>query len=145
MPGRDGRSSGPLSPDEYVEEANAICKASQAEADQIATPSLADPVAVEQAIDEGVAIQRRALADLRDLEPPQRDVPGIENWLELTADAVDQMELIGEGVANGDREAIAIAIEEGGALVSDAEEFAAAYGLTECSTVDPDEADQPAP
>jgi hypothetical protein len=143
VPGRDESRSDPLSPDEYVEEANSICNASQAEADQIAAPSLADPVAVEQAIDQSVAIQRRALRKLRDLEPPERDGPGIENWLDLTAAAIDEMEKVGEGVADGDREAITTAIEEGGTLVSDAEEFAAAYGLTACSTVDPDEADQP--
>jgi hypothetical protein len=142
VPGGDDDAGGdPLSPDEFVEEANAICRESQAEADAIPAPSLADPVAVEAAIDRSVAIQRRALRRLRALEPPERDVPGIENWLDLTADAIDQMEKVGDGVANGDRDAITEAIEEGDVLVSDAEEFAAAYGLTACSTADPDEAD----
>jgi hypothetical protein len=141
VPGGDDAGGEPLSPDEFVEEANSICRASRADADAIPAPSLADPVAVEAAIDRSVAIQRRALRRLRALEPPERDVPGIENWLDLTADAIDQMEKVGDGVANGDRDAITEGIEEGGVLVSDAEEFAAAYGLTACSTADPDEAD----
>ncbi|MGH9049853.1 MAG: hypothetical protein ACRDY4_09000 [Acidimicrobiia bacterium] len=146
VPGRsDTTGSDPLSQDEYVDEANEICQASQAAASKVAAPSLADPAAVEQAIDETVAIQRRALRKLRELEPPERDVPGVESWLDLTADAIDQMEKIREGVANGDREAITTAIDEGGVLVADAEEFAAAYGLTECSTAEPDEDGQEAP
>jgi hypothetical protein len=142
VPGRSESRSDPLSQDEYVDEANEICERSRTEATQIPAPSLADPAAVEEAIDQSVAIQRRALRRLRDLEPPERDVPGVENWLDLTAGAIEQMERVGEGVADGDNEAIMAALDEGGVLVSDAEEFAAAYGLTDCSTADPEEEEQ---
>ena len=142
VPGREASRSSPLSQDEYVEQANEICERSRNEATQIAAPSLADPAAVVAAIDESVAIQRRALRRLRNLEPPERDLPGVENWLDLTAGAVAQTKKVGEGVADGDQEAITAAIDEGGTLVSEAEEFAAAYGLTECSTADPEEDEQ---
>lgn len=144
MPGNNESRSEPLSQDEYVAQANEICEQSRNEAIQIAAPSLADPAAVEAAIDESVAIQRRALRRLRNLEPPERDLPGVENWLELTASAIAQTQKVGEGMANGDREAISAALEEGGVLVAEAEEFAAAYGLVECSTADPED-DEPAP
>jgi hypothetical protein len=45
-------------------------------------------------------------------------------------------------VAEGDQEAVMAALDEGGTLVAEAEEFAAAYGLTECSTADPEDDEQ---
>ena len=140
--GPDESGGEPLSQDEYVDQANEICERSRNEATQIPAPSLADPAAVVAAIDESVAIQRRALRQLRNLEPPERDTPGVENWLDLTAGAITQAENVGEGVANGDREAIMAALDEGGTLVTEAEEFAAAYGLTQCSTAEPEDDEQ---
>jgi hypothetical protein len=142
VPGREASRSDPLSQDEYVDQANDICEQTRNEAAQIAAPSLADPAAVVAAIDESVAIQRRALRRLRNLEAPERDLPGVENWLDLTAGAITQAENVGEGVADGDQEAVMAALDEGGTLVAEAEEFAAAYGLTECSTADPEDDEQ---
>ena len=142
VPGREANRSDPLSQDEYVEQANEICEQTRNEAAQIAAPSLADPAAVVAAIDESVAIQRRALRRLRNLEAPERDLPGVENWLDLTAGAITEAENVGEGVADGDQEAIMAALDEGETLVAEAEEFAAAYGLTECSTADPEDDEQ---
>lgn len=129
-----GRSSGPLSKDRYIDKANAICARSKAEAAQIAAPSLADPVAVEQAVAQAVVIQRRAFRRLRELEPPARDEPAVRDWLRAVDGAVDQMEAVRRGLAAGDRDAITEATEKGAAFTSDAEDFADAYGVEECST-----------
>lgn len=130
-----GRSDGsPLSKSAFVEEANRICRASRAEAAQIAAPSLADPAAVQQAIAQSAAIQREALRELRALEPPEADVPGIEGWLELVAGTIRQMDKVREGLADGDGDAVNAAIDRGTALASDAEEFADAYGIGNCSS-----------
>jgi hypothetical protein len=129
-----GRSDGPLSKDRYIEKANTICERSKAEAAQIAAPSLADPVAVEQAVAQAVTIQRRASRRLRKLEPPEQDEPAVKQWLRAVDGAVDQMEAVRRGLAAGDRDAITEATEKGVAFTSEAEAFADAYGVEECST-----------
>ncbi|MGI8795404.1 MAG: hypothetical protein ACR2IR_02255 [Acidimicrobiia bacterium] len=131
----DSRSGGGrLSKDGYISRASDICAASKAEASQIAAPSLADPIAVEQAVAQAVAIQRRAFRKLRELEPPARDEPAVEQWLESVGGAVKQMAAVRRGLAAGDRRAITAATEKGAAFTSDAEDFADAYGIEECST-----------
>ncbi len=131
--------AGPLSRSEYADEANEICEKSRTEAAQIAPPSLADPVAVEQAVAQTIEIQRRALRDLRALEPPARDEPGVKTWLRNVDRAIDEMEALRRGLEVGDREAIADASAEGDAFTDAAEEFADAYGLSDCSTSPPEE------
>lgn len=123
-----------MSKDRYIDKANTICERSKAEAAQIAAPSLADPVAVDQAVAQAAAIQRRALRQLRKLEPPAQDEPAVEQWLQAVGGAIDQMEAVRRGLAEGDRDAVADATEKGVAFTSEAEEFADAYGVEECST-----------
>jgi hypothetical protein len=132
---RDGR----LSKSEFVAKANDICADSKAQIAQIAAPSLADPVAVETAVAQAVAIHRRALRELRELDPPERDEPGIKAWLQEVNGAVEQMEAVRQGLADGDSEAIAEASEKGDAFTTDAEAFADAYGVNECSTTEEDD------
>jgi hypothetical protein len=129
-----GGSEGRLSKGRYIDRANEICETSKAEAAQIAAPSLADPVAVEQAVAQAHAIQRRAFRKLRELEPPARDEPAVKEWLRAVRGAVEQMEAVRRGLATGNRRAITVATEKGAAFTSDAEVFADAYGIEECST-----------
>lgn len=137
-----GDDSGPLSRDQFVKQANEICAESRTAAAQIAPPSLADPVAVEQAFARRIAIQRHSLRELRDLEPPARDTPGVRQWLRQIDRSIDEMEALREGLIVGDNAAVAEASEEGIVLADSAEEFADAYGLAECSTSDPEEVDR---
>ena len=129
-----GGGGGRLSKDRYIDKANDICAASKDEAAQIPAPSLADPFAVEQAVAQAVAIERRAYRKLRRLEPPARDEPAVKAWLKSVKAAVEQMDAVRQGLAEGDREAITEATEKGDGFTSDAEEFADAYGIEECST-----------
>jgi hypothetical protein len=129
-----GRGGGRLSKDGYIDRANKICETSKAAAAQIAAPSLADPIAVEQAVAQAHAIQRRAFRKLRELEPPARDEPAVKEWLKAVRGAVEQMEAVRRGLATGNRRAITVATEKGAAFTSDAEDFADAYGIEECST-----------
>ncbi|HEX6312642.1 MAG TPA: hypothetical protein VF152_13590 [Acidimicrobiia bacterium] len=139
VPGGNADDDAPLSKDEFVEQANEICRASQSEAARIPAPSLADPAAVEDAILQSVAIHRRALRELRGLEPPETDVPGVRNWLRLVSETVDEMEALAHAIAAGDREAMTTAIDRGDALTADAEAFTEAYGIFACSTEEPPE------
>ena len=139
VPGRSESEAEPLSKEAFVEQANRICRKTQAEARGIAAPSLADPRAVQESILESASIQRRALRKLRDLEPPETDAPGIRNWLDLVDGTVDEMEALAQAVAAGDRDEMTSAIERGDALTADAEAFTAAYGLLDCTTEPPEE------
>jgi len=94
---------------------------------------------VEHAVAETVAIQRRALHDLRELESPRRDEPGVTQWLRRVDRALDQTELLREGLETGDRAVIFDATTRGAAESDGAEEFADAYGLDDCSTTPPEE------
>ena len=137
--GGGGGGDARLSKGKFVEEANGICAASKAQIAQIGAPSLADPVAVEAAIAQAVAIQRHAYRDLRALDGPRRDGPGIKAWLRNVKAAIEQMEAVRQGLADGDRAAIDDATQKGSAFTADAEEFADAYGLNECSTTEEDQ------
>jgi hypothetical protein len=134
-----GGDSGPLSKDSFVDKANEICADSRTAAAQIPPPSLADPVAVEQAVARTITIQRAALRDLRDLEPPPRDKPGVKQWLRTVDRVIDAMERVDEGLKTGDRAVIDDATIDGQDFSDSAEEFADAYGLTDCSTSQPEQ------
>ena len=131
--------SGPLSKGDYVDQANEICAESRTAASQIPPPSLADPIAVEQAVAQTIAIQRGSLRELRDLEAPSRDRPGVRQWLRQVDRAIDEMDALREGLLTGDRAAIAEASSDGASFTDAAEEFADAYGLDDCSTSERDE------
>ena len=135
----DGGGDGRLSKEEFVEKANDICAASKTQIVQIGAPSLADPVAVDAAITQAVTIQRHAYRRLRALEGPRRDGPGIKAWLRNVDAAIEQMEAVRLGLADGDRAAVDEATQKGAAFTSDAEAFADAYGLNECSTTEEDD------
>lgn len=134
LSGCRAEDEGRLSKDEFLRRANAICKQSSAATAAIAPPSLADPVAVERAIGEVVRIQRRALRNLRKLEPPARDEPGVEEWLHNIELTVDQMDAVRAALRDGDLAAVNAANAKGDERNEAAEEFADAYGLTPCST-----------
>lgn len=136
--GVGGDDGGPLSKGDFVEQANEICAESRTDAARIAPPSGADPIAVEQAVAQTIAIQRRSLRELRDMEPPSRDAPGVQQWLRQVDRAIDEMEALREGLVTGDRAAIADATANGASFADAAEEFADAYGLDECSTSERD-------
>ncbi len=130
--------SGPLSKGDFVDQANEICAESRDAASRIAPPSLADPIAVEQAVAQTIAIERRSLRELRDLEAPSRDRPGVKQWLRQVDRAIDEMDALREGLRTGDRAAIAVASSDGASFTDAAEEFADAYGLDDCSTSERD-------
>jgi len=123
-----------LSKAEYVKKANAICEAGNARTSRVAPPSLADSAAVERAIGEMVSIQRRALRKLRDLDPPEQDQLGVDEWLMRVGQTLDQMDAVRQAVGDGDATAIDQANAKGAELNDEAETFADAYGLESCST-----------
>jgi hypothetical protein len=136
---RGGGGEERLTREEFVDEAGAICRASGRQVGGVEPPSLADPAAVERAIGEAVAIQRRALRELRRLDPPAADEVGVEQWLDDVAATLDQMEAVAAAVRDGDRAALEKANARGAELDDVAEEFAVAYGLEACSTTTAEE------
>lgn len=123
----------PLSKEEYLAQADAICRASAADVATIAAPSVSDVVAVEAAIAELVRIQRRALAELRELPPPEADEPGVDVWLDTVARTLDEMDKLRDALLAGDAAAVAAANQAGGTLNDEAEALATDYGLRACA------------
>jgi len=125
-----------LSQRELVRRASAVCRGANERVERIEAPSLADPDGVGRAIGEVVVIQRRALADLRELEPPTRDEPGYDGWLRDLDAALDQMSRARAALGRGDRPGADAATLRARERGDAAETFAAAYGLDACSTTD---------
>ena len=132
--GCDRGAGGPLSKGEFIRKASSICQKANAQALAIRPPSLADPAAVEQAIGQIVIIQRDALDKLTDLNPPTQDEPGVEDWLHLVDKSLDRMERVRDAVRDGDQGALQDANAEALSFSDEAEQFATAYGITDCTT-----------
>ncbi len=122
----------PLSKTAYLEQADAVCREATDAVAQIASPSVSDVVAVEAAIGQMVRIQRRALAELRELPPPEADEPGIDNWLDAVEETLDQMDTVRAALLAGDGAAVSEANLAGAAANDAAEGHAVTYGLEEC-------------
>lgn len=131
--GGGGGDPDPLSKDEYLEQADAICRASAADVAAIPPPSVSDVAAVEAAIAQLVRIQRRALGELRELPPPEADEPGVEMWLDAVDATLDQMDAVRDALLEGDSAAVQAANQEGGTLNDQAESLAVDYGLRACA------------
>ncbi len=122
----------PLSKTAYLEQADAICREAADDVAQITPPSVSDVMAVEQAIGQLVRIQRRALAELRELRPPEADEPGIDNWLDAVEETLDEMDKVRAALLAGDSGVVAEANLAGAAANDAAEEQAVTYGIQEC-------------
>lgn len=129
-----------LSKREFVARANRICEKSNARVAQVRPPSPTDATAVADAIDRVVEVQRASLRDLRGLEPPERDEPGVDHWLDSVDAALDEMTVVERAVRRGDQVRADEANERGDTLAEEAEAFADAYGIVACSTEREDEA-----
>lgn len=79
-----------------------------------------------------VAVQRKALARLRALQPPKRDRSQITEWIALVDQTIDQADVSAEAQRNGDIARALTANINGAALDRRADELARNYGLDTC-------------
>jgi ABC-type enterochelin transport system substrate-binding protein len=126
-------SPGPLTRQEFTEEANAICTESNTRIASVAAPDPADPELVADTIDQIVAAQRGALEDLDDLRTPEALESQVDQWLELLARVLDDEEAVAAAVRNGDPAAADAANADAVTTNAEAEAIATELGLDACT------------
>lgn len=132
-----GGGSDELTKSEFRREANRICRASAARIRAVESPDPADPDDIARAGRRIVAIQRRALEELRDLKPPKDAQERVTKWLALVDQTLDQATASVRAQREGDTAAAVTANSHGATLDARADEIAAGYGLTACGAATP--------
>ncbi|MDH3752891.1 MAG: hypothetical protein OEU32_03375 [Acidimicrobiia bacterium] len=146
-----GSDAEALSKPEFIEQANAICQASQDEADPLFEAAFAefedldpnDPATQEflyarfaEAMDEIKPILDQQLDDIRALEPPSEDKDLIETLIADQDAALTEFVGLLDAALAGDEEARAIIDSEEEDPFADIDRRAREYGLTVCGTQD---------
>ena len=119
-----------LSKEEYIAQADAICKQANEEIDALGEPSSLEEIATLAA--DAIEIQTKSLADLRALKPPEADEAKLNEAYALIDQQVGLGKEILEAAEAGDLEKIQEILAEGEPIDDQADAIAADYGLTEC-------------
>jgi hypothetical protein len=124
-----------LSKEEFIEQADRICRESDEKTREIEPPRTA--AALEDFVDQAQTITQDLLADLRELEVPEGDADVIEN---MTGRIENAMELLPEIQAAAEQRNLADVNRLATELKEEAGEanrIAQDYGLEECGRSDP--------
>jgi hypothetical protein len=135
--GACGGGSDELTKAEFRREANRVCRASATRIRAVESPDPADAAAIARAGSRVVAIQRRALEELRDLEPPKDMEAQVTKWLALVDQTLDQARASVRAQREGDTAAAVTANGHGATLDARADEIASRYGLSACGAATP--------
>jgi hypothetical protein len=125
-------------PDDYIEQANAVCRAETERRAEPAEPKTAEEFVTELKV--RIADVRRLQTALRKLDAPAEDRDDIEAWLDLGDRQVEALEgglpAAEEAAKSGDLAATATAYRPAAdkfAELSADDTFADDYGLTDCA------------
>lgn len=124
--------AGGTSKADYVKQANAVCRDAAKQVAALRIPSRADVTAMPKAAARVVAVQRRALDQLRAIKPPKPDRTEIAKWVALVDQTIDQADLSAAAQKDGEIQRAITANANGSALDRRADEIARAYGLRMC-------------
>lgn len=119
-----------LTKEEWIAQADAICKRAAQEIDALGTPQSLDEVAELAA--KASEIGRRELGEIRALQPPEEDEATIEEMLALSDQLIDIGEKIGAAAEEGDLAEVQKLLQEGEPINDQADQLAQDYGLEEC-------------
>ncbi len=119
-----------LTKDEYIAQADAICKAANEKIDALGEPETMEEIATLAA--DAIEIQTKSLADLRALKPPEADEAKLNEAYALIDQQVGLGKEILEAAKAGDLEKIQKILAEGKPIDDQAGAIAADYGLKEC-------------
>lgn len=122
----------PPSHAELVTDAGAVCRDAARRVRAIDPPDPADVAAPARVAQRVVAIQRRALASLRELEVPTEDRADVDRWLALVEATLDQAEASVRAQRDGDLALATKANDNGRLLDERADEIATRLGLAAC-------------
>ncbi|MCL4290657.1 MAG: hypothetical protein KJ051_10335 [Thermoleophilia bacterium] len=118
-----------LTKDEYIAQADAICKAANEKIDALGEPETMEEIATLAA--DAIEIQEGSLAELRALKPPEEDEATLNEAYALVEQQVEVGKKVKAAAEAGDLEAIQTLIAENEPLDDQADKIAADYGLTE--------------
>ncbi len=119
-----------LTKEEYIAQADAICKATEDELDALAEPATKEEFA--SFLEEGLGLSEAQLEDLRALSPPEADEATLEEAYSLVEQQLDVIRDMVDAVKADDEAAVQELITQGDALNDRADQIAADYGLKEC-------------
>jgi len=131
-----------LTKPELIQQADAICKASQSTTDALlgglpeTTTAEAMP-AIADVFGQVVPVFRETSRRLRALRPPKGDEAAIDDWLNDFDRSVDHLNELREMAASGDTDAFIAALDQSTALGDQADAEATAYGFTVCGAAQP--------
>ena len=119
---------GALSKEEYIAQADEICAAAEAEAENLDQPT--EPAEAETYANELEEITQGYVADLRDLEPPEEDLDEVNQLIDKVEQAgLNIVEAIRTQSGSGNP---AESYSEALHLAEEANEEAEAYGFESC-------------
>jgi hypothetical protein len=130
LAGCGGGEREPLTREQLIAQADAICAEASDELDALGEPETPEELADLAA--EAAAIAEDQLRRLRDLQPPAGDEDDYTAMLDLTEEQIEATRGIAEAAAAGDAEAAQARLAEVQELDDEADELAAAYGFEVC-------------
>jgi hypothetical protein len=120
-----------LSRDEFVAQADAICKDYEARLDELGAPQTQEELA--EFADKSVPIAQEGQEKLAELNPPEDLQDEYDDWLEQGDKAVDIVQRLERAAADGDQQEIQEIAQEAEAADQRSQELAATLGFSECS------------
>ena len=131
LAGCGGGGDDRLSREEWTTQADAICKVVNDRLAETEQPNtMAELVTV---LEQGLEDVEAALADLRELSPPEDMEQDVDAWIGRVEAASEQIEVARDAAKAQDEEALAEALEEGTRINDDGNRRARELGLKECA------------
>jgi hypothetical protein len=126
-----------LTKGQLIQQADAICKASQSKTDEL-TSQLPDSATAAtlpmfaDAFGKILPVLQDTSRRLHALKPPTDDAAAIQAWLDAFDATVDQVDELQKAAASGDLAAFNVALDQSTSLGTTADVDATAYGFTVC-------------
>lgn len=124
-----------LSRTEYTRQADGICaryderlEAIERELDRAESPEDA-----AEAIDRGIPIVEKGVAELRELEPPEALEEDVDRWIELNEENAESLEELRDAAAEGDAQRVREIATQGEETERRSDELARKIGLDDCA------------
>ena len=125
----------PLSKEEFIAQADAICAEAEEEIADMERPT--NPDQIDSFVQQARELTENTLEQLRELDPPEADAEQLEQMLDAIQRAVDQLLALAEAAKTNDTQAIADASREVQEATETSREIASEYGFEKCGGVAP--------
>jgi hypothetical protein len=129
--GDDGGGGEPLSQEDFVAQADAICEEYEAKLDALGTPQSQEDLA--EFAEKSVPIAEEGQGKLAELTPPADLQEAYDEWLAQGDKAVDIVQRLEQAAQDNDQEEIQAIATEAQAADERSEELATQLGFEECS------------